>query len=129
MANKIVIHKVSADGEQISQEITLEKRDYDLLDKGMTLRKLLDKFFALADERTFEVNKRVMAAGYYQRKLAAVSPEAAMLVAEIWDILHGRKPGPAVDSVLEQDKLEREAEIARLKEEAAGRDLPPDVSL
>jgi len=129
MANKIVIHKVSADGEQISQEVVLEKRDYDLLDKGKSLREVLDKFFALADERTYEINKRVLAAGYYQRKLAAVSPEAAMLVAEVWDILHGRKPGPAIDSVLEQDKLEREAEIARLKAEAEARDLPPDVTL
>ena len=131
MASKVMIHKVSADGEQISQEIQLEKQHYDLIAKGKPLREVLEVHFALADDRQYEINKRIMAAGYYQKKLAKVSPEAAMLVMEIWDVLHGRKSGPAVDSVLEQDRLEREAEIARLQKAAddSGEPIGPDVTL
>jgi len=126
-----MIHKVSADGEQISQEIQLEKHHYELLNKGVSLRVALEPHFRLADDRTLEINNRIQAAGYYQRKLAKLSPEAAMLVSEIWDILHGRKPGPAVDAVLEQDRLEREVEVARLQKlaESNNGELPPDVTL
>lgn len=135
MSAKIQIIQVTADGEQVSVEYNMDKRDYDaMLPKrvrntdssapqgyrdeiipGATLRQLLDPYFKLLDDRKFEINKRVQVANYYQKKLAKLSPEAFQLVGEIWDILHGRRQQAALDEVLEQDRLEREKALAELQ--------------
>lgn len=135
MNAKITIIQVTADGEQVSVDYNMDKHDYDrLLPKrrsvadakmphgyrdeivpGETIRQILDPYFKLMDERRFEINKRVQAANYYQKQLSKLSPEAHQMVTEIWEILHGRRQGPALDAVLEQDKLEREQAIAAMK--------------
>lgn len=122
MSAKFQIIAVTSDGEQISIEYTLEKRDYERLEKGERLHNILAPYFQLKDDRLLEVNRRVQAVGYYQKKLAKLSPEAYNMVNEIWDILHGRRPGPAVDEVVERDRLETLAaiEAARLKLEGGG---------
>lgn len=135
MSAKITIIQVTADGEQVSVEYNVDKRDYEVMlpkrlrhpdpsapqgfrDEivpGQTLRQILDPYFKLLDERKFEINKRVQAANYYQKKLAKLSPETFGLVNEIWDILHGRRQQAALDEVLEQDRLEREEALVKLK--------------
>lgn len=121
MSVKVQIIKVIADGEQLSVEASLERRDYEQIEKGVALRVIFDPYFKLIDDRALEMNRRVQAAGYYQKKLAKLSPDAYNIVNEIWDILHGKRPGPAVDEVIEWDRLETLAAIeeARLKLERA----------
>lgn len=132
MSAEITIIQVTADGEQVSVKYNMDKRDYERMlpyktrqvvegkvvegiAPGETVRQILEPYFKLADERRYEINKRVQAANYYQRKLAKLSPEAFQMVNEIWEILHGRRPEQALDDVLEQDRLEREKAIAEMR--------------
>ena len=116
MSVKVQIIKLISDGEQVSVEANLERRDFEQVEKGTPLLVHFKPYFDLVDDRSYEKNKRVQASGYYQKKLAKLSPEAYTMVIEIWDILHGRKDGRPVDEVIELDRLETELAIKAAKE-------------
>lgn len=132
---KFTIIKVSADGEQISAEVHLDKDMLNLhrgqLNKGSVvrvhLREQLAPLFDLVDARLLEMNHRVMASNYLIQKLP---PEAMIAVSNVMDVLHGKTPGPAVEAIVDQAKAEvaaqrekgEEARKADEEAEAAGRE-------
>lgn len=119
---KFTVIKVTADGEQISAEVHLDK-DMMNLHRGVQakgqlvrvhLREQLAPVFDLMDARLLEMNHRVMASNYLIQRL---SPEAHLAVTNVMDVLHGKTPGPQVEELVEQAK--KEALAARQKGEDA----------
>ena len=112
MSVKLQIIKVTADGEQVSIEANLERRDFEAIDKGVSLRAIFDPYFLLIDDRLLEMNKRIMAMNYMVKKLPV---EAQVAINSIWDVLHGKVPGPAIDHILIDAKAEYDAARAKLE--------------
>lgn len=114
MSVKVSIHKVAADGEQVSTEINLDKHHYEQMERGVPLRKVLDPFFQLADDRLIEMNSRIIQANHMVRNL---SPEAQVAIHNVMEILHGRTAGPAPAEVIKQEQ----AEMEQVRNEAEAR--------
>lgn len=89
MAMKIMLIKSTFDGEQLSVEWNLEKRDYDRLEKGETLREILAPFLRFTDDRLREMNLRIMVS---QKCVKTLPVEAQMAFHNVMDTLHGMKP-------------------------------------
>ena len=89
---KLTISKVTADGEQTLIEEEITPGD----DHGPAKIKYLYK---LMDNRLWEMNKRVIAANYLCKKLPA---EAQMAIHNMMDVLHGRKPGPSIELIVQE---------------------------
>lgn len=85
---KLLIGKQTGDGESCSIEIDLDKEG-----------ERLDEYFDLLDKRLHTMNQRTIAGDYMCKKLPA---EAQMAIHSMMDILHGRKPGPSVQLVVEE---------------------------
>lgn len=124
MQVKINIIKVTADGEQLSIDADISpneiRGDIDLLPQ-------LKPYFKLADDRMFEMNKRIISSGWMAKRL---TPEEQMHLHEVIEMLHGRKPASVVDEMYQEatDNVDRQAANALRKakavEEAANKKLP-----
>ncbi len=86
---KLTISKVTADGEQ-----TLIEEEIGAGDKSV-----LSAYYKIVDDRLWEMNKRVIAANYLCKKLPA---EAQMAIHNMMDVLHGRKPGPSIELIVQE---------------------------
>ena len=112
---KITIHKVTADGEQVSVEVPLTSDMLRLAQRGeVTLRTYLTPILELMDDRLLEMNKRIIASNYLTKKLPV---DAQVALHNVLDVLHGKSSGPATEEVLEAarreyDEQKRKAENA-----------------
>ncbi len=92
---RLHIIKTTAEGEQCSFEID-DPTDEDT-----------KKLFKQMDDRLWEMNKRIIAANYLCKKLPA---EAQMAIHNMMDVLHGRKPGPSIELIVQEATEEMLAE-------------------
>jgi len=95
---KLMISKVTGDDEQTAVEIEI---DFLELPPGARDNLLghLRPYYKLMDDRVWEMNKRVIAANYLCKQLPA---EAQMAIHNMMDVLHGRKPAPSLELVLQE---------------------------
>ena len=118
-AMKVVIHKVSADGEQVSIEVPVDRTVVDQHVAHKThLREspFIAAAFDLIDARLLEMNKRIMASNVLVRKLPA---DAQFALNNVLDVLHGKAGGPATEEILAQAKAEAEAQQVEMERLAA----------
>lgn len=114
MSVKMTIIKHTADGEQLSIEAEVGP---EFIPSEGGLRGYLDPYFRLMDDRLMELNKRIIASNYMVKKLPT---EAQMAMHNIMDVLHGHKPGPAIEEIIVEaaDDLEKRRVQAEAKKEA-----------
>ena len=107
---RLHIIKTTADGEQVSIE---EDIPAEALTSGTDLLKELRPYFKLMDDRLWEMNKRIFAGNYLMKKLP---PEAQMTIHNLEDVLHGHKPGPSIELIIQEatEELSRQREEAEL---------------
>lgn len=89
MSVKISIYKSTADGEQLNQEYSVEKHEYDRLAKGESLRDIFAPYLQFADYRLLECNMRLIIS---HKMVKSLSVEAQMAVHNVMEVLHGQKP-------------------------------------
>lgn len=121
---KLNVIKVTADGEQLSIEAEFNHNE---VGPETDLLNLLTPYFKLADDRMFEMNKRIISSGWMAKRL---TPEEQMHLHEVIEMLHGRKPSSVVDEMYQEatDNVDKQATNALRKakavEEAANKKLP-----
>ena len=96
---RLHIIKTTAEGEQTSIE-----SDFNEVSPVE-----LKHFYKIVDDRLWEMNKRVIAANYLCKKLPA---EAQMAIHNMIEVLHGMKPGPSIELIVQEatEEMLRERE-------------------
>jgi len=100
---KLMIIKQTAEGEQTSIE-----------DEFNELSPVQIKvFYKLVDDRLWEMNKRVIAANYLCKKLPV---DAQMAIHNMLEVLHGMKPAPSLELIIQEATEEMLAQRESLAE-------------
>lgn len=109
---KVVIHKATAEGEQLVIEVpSIPQEVLKLYAKDPhVLSTYLAPYFRLADDRLWEMNKRIAA---MNARLRNASPETQIIVHEIHALLYGQVPPQDIDAMIAKDREERNKEMAK----------------
>lgn len=111
---KLGVIKVTAEGEQCNIEAEVGPDDI-LMEEGKTfyecLKKTMEPYFKLMDDRLWEMNKRILGSNELVRRL---EPEAQMAVKYVCEVLMGQVPNSDIDKLVKKGQERREIELAEL---------------